>query len=158
MFRYLVFFILLTAPRWAISQTVLTGKVIKVADGDTFTLLTEDNQQIRIRLHGIDAPEKSQPYSQVSRSFLNEKIYGKMVKVEQMDIDKYKRIVGMVFIDGVNINEALLRGGMVWHYKKYDKNTQWAKWETEAREKKLGIWADSQEPVAPWDFRHPVKQ
>lgn len=141
----------------AYSQTILTGKVIKVADGDTFTLLTKDNQQIRIRLHGIDAPEKSQPYSQVSRNFLNEKIYGKMVKVEQMDIDKYKRIVGMVFIDGVNINEALLRGGMVWHYKKYDKNAQWAKWETEAREKKLGIWADSQEPVAPWDFRHPVK-
>ena len=131
MTRILLFTFLLIATHTT-AQTIV-GRVIKVSDGDTFTLLTSDKEQIKIRLHGIDAPKWSQPYSKVSRQFLNDKVYGKDVEVKKMDIDKYGRTIGMVFIDGVNINEALLRGGLAWHYKQYDKNPEWAKMENEAR-------------------------
>ena len=155
MTRILLFTFLLVATQ-ATSQPILTGKVIKVSDGDTFTLLTEGKEQYRIRLHGIDAPEHYQPYSQVSRQFLNDWVYGKDVQVQQMDVDQYGRTIGMVFIDSVNVNEALLQAGLAWHYKKYDKNPEWAKMEDDARRNRVGLWAEDA-PIAPWDFRHPKK-
>ena len=124
MARTLLFICLLITIH-ATAQTI-TGKVIKVSDGDTFTLLTEDKEQIKIRLHGIDAPEHYQPYSKVSRTFINDMVYGKDVEVTKMDVDRYGRTVGMVYVDGVNVNEAMLKAGLAWHYKQYDKNPEWA--------------------------------
>ena len=73
-----------------------------------------------------------------------------------MDVEQYGRTIGMVFIDSVNVNEALLQAGLAWHYKKYDKNPDWAKMEDDARRNRVGLWAEDA-PIAPWDFRHPKK-
>jgi micrococcal nuclease len=145
-----ILFLLLLLPSLVLSQTI-TGKVVKIADGDTFTLLV-NNEQIRIRLHGIDAPEKAQPFSQVATDFLSEMVFGKMVSVRTMDVDRYGRTIGMVSVDGVNVNEALLRAGLVWHYKYYDKNQEWARMESEARSAKLGLWSQPN-PIPPWEYR-----
>jgi micrococcal nuclease len=146
-------FITLLFPLFCFSQ--LVGKVVSIADGDTFTMLVE-NSLIRIRLHGIDCPEKGQDFSNVAKEFLSNYVFGKVVTVQQMDVDRYGRTIGMVIIDGANVNEELLRAGLAWHYKQYDKNPQWAKLEDEARMSKRGLWQKAN-PIAPWDYRRGVR-
>ena len=151
--RYL-FLICILQYNTLIQAQTLTGRVIGISDGDSFWLLTKDKQQINIRLHGIDAPEYNQPYSKVAKQFVSGLIFKKMVSVQQTAKDeKYDRIVGIVTVDGVNVNEALLKAGLVWHYKQYDHNPTWAKLEAESRRQRVGLWADTA-PVAPWDWRH----
>jgi micrococcal nuclease len=129
----------------------LVGKVISVADGDTFTMLVV-NKQIRIRLHGIDCPEKAQDFGQVAKKFLSNLVFGKIVSVKEMDVDRYGRTIGMVTIDSVNVNEELLKAGLAWHYKKYDQNAKWSTTEVNARAQKKGIWSKN-DPVPPWEWR-----
>lgn len=126
-------FVLLFLPILALAQ--LSGRVVAVADGDTFTLLAE-NTESRIRLHGIDCPERGQDFSQVAKTFLSDLMFGKTVSVKQTDTDRYGRVIGIVMVDGVNVNEALLKEGLAWHYVYYDKNPEWAKMEAEARRQK----------------------
>lgn len=147
--KKLVFLFLLSFTTLQAQQ--LEGKVVKVADGDTFTMLVY-KEQIKIRLHGIDCPEKSQDFGNVAKTFLSDMVAGKLVKVKKMDTDRYGRTIGMVFIDGKNVNEELLRAGLAWHYKYYDKNPEWAKLEEEARSAKKGLWLMA-DPVAPWEWR-----
>jgi micrococcal nuclease len=129
----------------------LKGKVVSIADGDTFTLLV-NNKQIKIRLHGIDCPEKSQDFGNVAKQFLSNSIFGKMISVKEMDIDRYGRTIGMVTIDNKNVNEELLKAGLAWHYKHYDKNPKWTKLEDDARREKKGLWIHPN-PIPPWDYR-----
>jgi micrococcal nuclease len=140
-------FIILPLTGW----TQLSGKVVSIADGDTFTMLV-NNEQIRIRLHGIDCPEKGQDFGTVAKEFLSGYVFGKVVQVKQMDVDRYGRTIGMVFIDGININEELLKAGLAWHYKTYDKNPEWARMEQEARTKKKGLWVQPN-AIPPWEYR-----
>ncbi|HEY1114373.1 MAG TPA: thermonuclease family protein [Chitinophagaceae bacterium] len=130
----------------------LSGKVVNIADGDTFTLLLPDNTTKKIRLHGVDAPERHQPFGSVSRQRLRELIFQKQVSVEEKDVDRYGRIVGIAFVDGLSVNEEMLRSGLVWHYTRYDDNPQWAQLQEEARRAKKGLWQDKN-PVAPWEWR-----
>jgi micrococcal nuclease len=141
--------LLLLLPLGCYSQ--LIGKVVNIADGDTFTMLV-NNEPIRIRLHGIDSPEKGQDFSNVAKEFLSGYVFGKVVTVREMDTDRYGRTIGMVTIDGVNVNEKILEAGLAWHYKQYDKNYKWAQLESIAKGKKIGIWSVSN-PTPPWDFR-----
>lgn len=129
----------------------LVGKVIAIADGDTFTMLV-DKTSVKIRLHGIDCPEKAQDFGNVAKQYLSDLIFGKTVSVVNMDTDRYGRTIGMVSIDSVNVNEALLKAGLAWHYTYYDKNPLWAIMEVTARKEQKGLWAMA-EPVAPWEFR-----
>jgi micrococcal nuclease len=145
--RTLLFVVLI--PLYGYPQ--LVGKVVSIADGDTFTLLV-DSQQIRIRLHGIDCPEKGQDYSLVAKDFLASYIFGRTVLVTKKKTDRYRRIVGIVTVDGANINEKILEVGLAWHYTKYDKNVAWARLEQEARENKRGIW-QKPDPIPPWEWR-----
>ena len=130
----------------------LTGKVASIADGDTFTLLTPEKKQIKIRLHGIDCPEKNQDFGTAARQYLSDLIFEKTVKVQKVRIDRYKRTIGIVTVDGEVVNEILLQQGLAWHYKKYDENPKWATLEQEARKAKLKIWS-VKDPVPPWEFR-----
>jgi micrococcal nuclease len=130
----------------------LSGKVVAIADGDTFTLLLADNSTKKIRLHGVDAPERKQPFGTVARQRLSELIFSKPVKVQQTDIDQYGRVVAIAYVDGTSVNEEMLRSGLVWHYTEYDKNPKWAELEREARRAKVGLWQDPN-PVAPWEWR-----
>lgn len=130
----------------------LEGKVVKVADGDTFTLLDADNQQVRVRLHGIDCPERAQPYGNVARQYLSTLVFGKQVGVEEMDTDRYGRVVGIVHVDGKVVNEELLKEGLAWHYTEYDDNPDWARLQADARRQGRGLWQDKR-PVEPWNWR-----
>jgi micrococcal nuclease len=142
-------FLLLIYP--CICYPQLKGKVVSIADGDTFTMLVKKNQ-IRVRLHGIDCPEKTQDYGMVAKKYLSDLIFGKEVIVIKKGIDRYGRTIGMVTIDGASVNESLLREGLAWHYTYYDKNVRWAKLEANAKEAKKGLWI-KRNAIPPWDFR-----
>ena len=129
------------------------GKVVKIADGDTFTLLDANNQQVRIRLHGIDSPERAQDFGQVARQKLSDLIFNQPVRLEVMDTDRYGRTIAIVYTqNGLCVNEELLKSGLAWHYTEYDDNEGWAQMEKEARKQKVGLWSQPR-PVAPWDWR-----
>lgn len=148
--------ILLLVPVLVIAQ--LKGKVVGVSDGDTFTLLTDDKKQYKIRLHGIDCPEKGQDYGQVAKKFTSDNIFNTIVTVEETDIDRYGRTVGIVYLpDNRVLNEKLLKAGLAWHYKKYDQRENWAKMETVAKSKRIGLWKDA-DAIPPWDYRKNSKK
>lgn len=148
--RVLVLFLFLTST--CTTTQYLSGDVVRVADGDTFTMLVEGQQQ-RIRLHGIDCPEKGQPYSRVATQFTKDMLALGKVKVQQLDTDRYGRVIGIVLVnDTVNLNERLLAAGLAWHYKTYDPSPEWARMEKIAQTAKHGLWVEK-DAVAPWEWR-----
>ncbi len=130
----------------------ISGTVVKVADGDTFTVLTADKRTVKIRLYGIDAPEKNQDFYRVSRDHLASLTMHKEVKIVVINKDRYNRTVGRASVSGEDINEAMLKAGLAWHYTEYDNNPEWANLEQRARRERLGIWS-MPHPVPPWQFR-----
>ena len=133
-------------------STTFTGKVIKITDGDTIVVLTEDKEQIKIRLEGIDCPESNQDFGTKAKQATSDLCFGKQVKIIKSGEDRYGRTLGYVMVGDVNVNKELLRQGMAWHYKQYNKDEELAKLEQEACKNKIGIWSQPN-PVAPWDFR-----
>ncbi len=131
----------------------IVGKVTRVADGDTVTVLDAANVQHKIRLHGIDAPEKKQAFGEKSKQHLSSLVFGKDVRVKYKSRDKYGRIIGTVFVDGRDVNHEMLRAGLAWHYKRYDKSPEYASAELEAWQNHRGLWVDSN-PTPPEQFRH----
>lgn len=130
----------------------MNGRAVGVSDGDTFTLLTSDTQQFKIRLHGIDCPEKGQDYGRVATEFTRDFLDGKDVRVVSTTKDRYGRSVGLVIVNKDTLNTALLKAGLAWHYKTYDKRKDWADMEQSAKSNGIGLWADKN-PIAPWDWR-----
>jgi endonuclease YncB( thermonuclease family) len=111
MLRFLLATLLLTAS-WAVYADTLTGRVVKVADGDTVTVLDADNTQHRIRLQGIDAPERGQPYGKKSGQYLSEAVAGQHVTVEYSKIDRFERLVGKVLLGGQDMNVRQVQAGL----------------------------------------------
>jgi micrococcal nuclease len=142
---------LLLALTCLISADSLTGKVVKVTDGDTITVLVE-NRQIKIRLNQIDAPEHGQDFGQKSKEALADLIFGKEVRVVTQGEDRYGRTIGDVFVGQTNVNEKLVEDGWAWNFLKYSKSQRLADLEKEARAAKRGVWA-GRAPIAPWDYR-----
>lgn len=137
----------------AIQNEKFTAKVIGVTDGDTIVVLTDEKKQIKIRLEGIDCPESNQDFGTKAKQATVDLCFQKNVRVEQSGTDRYGRMLAFVFVDDVCINKELIKLGMAWHYKQYNKDQELAKLEIEAREKGVGLWSMN-DPVAPWDFRH----
>lgn len=136
----------------------IAGKVVGIADGDTITVL-QDNKQYRIRLYGIDTPEKRQDFGQRAKQFTSKMVFRKPVEVRPLDIDRYKRIVGLVYVKDQCLNKELVKAGFAWVYQKYCKKSfcnNWLKLEQAARTNKLGLWVYDN-PIPPWDFRHGKK-
>src|SRR5574344_2365410 len=115
----------------------LIGKVVKVTDGDTITILTEDKTQHKIRLNDIDAPEKKQAFGNKSKDNLDKYIAGKTVTVKYNKTDKYKRILGTIYYNNTDINLQQVKDGYAWVYKKYSNNQTYYKAEKLARDKKI---------------------
>lgn len=126
------------------------GKVIKVIDGDTITILTQNKEQIRVRLYGIDAPEKKQAYGDVSKKALSNMIAGKQVEIKEHGRDIYKRVLGAIFLNNVDINAKMVSNGYAWAFIKYSK--KYVEQEQFARKNKKGLWQDKN-AIAPWEFR-----
>ncbi len=150
-----------------------TGKVVAVADGDTITVL-RGKDQIKIRLAGIDAPEKAQAFGNVAKKQMSDMVFDKEVRVDDRKKDKYGRTIGRVWVASSECQEsdcpktldagmALLTLGLAWHYKNYEKEQpeeereQYSFAETEARGNKVGLWNDA-EPLPPWEWRRTAKQ
>lgn len=132
---------------------VISGKTIKVADGDTITILLQNKKKERIRFYGIDAPESTQEYGIKSLDVLKNLIENKDVKVEIKERDMYGRIVGIVYYQNKNINLHMIETGNAWYYRQYAKgNTEFEKAEKAARDSQIGLWKNKN-PQAPWDYR-----
>lgn len=129
-----------------------TGKVIKIVDGDTFDMLTEEKSTLRVRMNGIDCPERKQAFYQNAKNALAGFIFNKEVKLFITGRDRNKRIIATVYCNGTNINLAMIQNGYAWHYKKYSADTVYAKAEQQARIAKKGLWR-MDHPIAPWDYR-----
>ena len=142
----------------SVRAEVLTGQVVGIADGDTITVLDASRQQHKIRLAGIDAPEKKQAFGERSRQSLAALVFSKTVSVEWDKSDRYGRTVGKVMINGVDANLAQVKAGMAWWYEKYRKEQSpadqrlYAEAEQQARVGRVGLWRDPL-PVAPWEWR-----
>lgn len=132
----------------------IRGNVVGIADGDTFTLLTGDKKQLKVRLSEIDAPEKAQPYGTRARQSLSDLVFGKDVRVVEDDIDRYGRLVGQVYVDGIHVNRKMVHEGMAWVYRQYLNDETLLQDEESAREAKRGLWSlPSTEQVPPWEWR-----
>lgn len=127
----------------------LSGKVVSIHDGDTITVLS-GKEQTKVRLYGIDAPEKKQDYGQRSKQFLANLIAGQMVEVEPKGKDRYKRTLGIIYYKGQDINAQMVKNGYAWAYVKYSKI--YVDQEKTARKNKLGLWQSS-DPTPPWEWR-----
>ena len=137
----------------ALASDTFIAKVVGVHDGDTVTVLRNGHDQVRIRLSGIDAPERGQAFGQQAKGLMSRLVFGRNVSVRVVDHDRYRRTVARLAVDGQDVGLAMLRQGLAWHYKHYDSDPAYAGAENAARAQHLGLWADPH-PVAPWDYRH----
>jgi endonuclease YncB( thermonuclease family) len=148
--------LLLTFP--LVQAETLSGRVVRVTDGDTIVVLDTSKVQHKIRLTGIDAPERSQAFGTKSKEHLSDLVAGKTVVVDYSKYDRYGRTLGKVLVNGEDVNLEQVESGMAWHYKKYQREqsttdrVKYSDAEREARRQKLGLWHDPN-PVPPWDYR-----
>lgn len=160
----LLFILFLLVPSILLAKShirTIEGIVTKVSDGDTIHVTDNLGTKVKVRLYGIDAPEtdkpnkSGQPYGLESYQALNDKIYRKQVNLDVLDIDKYKRLVCIVYLNGKSINQEMVAEGYAWAYRKY-LNTPYASeyigLEDQARGRKLGLWQQNN-PEPPWEFR-----
>jgi endonuclease YncB( thermonuclease family) len=133
------------------------GRVVKVHDGDTVTVLVGGVER-RVRLVGIDAPERGQPYASASRRGLAARVGGRIVKVIERGTDSYGRTLGRVLVAGSDANAAQIRDGYAWVYRRFENDPALIAQEAEAKAAGRGLWRDP-EPVPPWVWRerHPPK-
>ena len=153
-----IYVIALLSFCFSLEAATLQGKVVSVADGDTITILDSQKTQHKIRLQGIDAPERAQAFGNKSKQSLHEMVHGKQVTVDYQKKDKYGRVVGKILLNNTDVCLEQLKRGMAWHYKQYaneqpkeDRET-YSLAEQQAKTELKGLWKDKQ-PVPPWEFR-----
>lgn len=130
----------------------LVGRVVKITDGDTLTVLVA-KKQIKVRLTDIDAPERRQPFGTRSRQSLAELCAGKDARVAEHGEDRYGRTLGRVYCAGVDSNAEQTRRGMAWVYAKYaTKDSPLYDLQREAQAMRRGLWTDPK-PMPPWEWR-----
>ena len=157
-FTQILLVTLLSAASLAINAEVLVGKVVAVSDGDTITVIDKLKTEHKVRLMGIDAPEKNQEFGIQSKQALSNFVFQKEVTVDYKKLDKYQRKVGKVILDKQDVCLAMIELGMAWHYKDYEKEQLktdrdlYRQAELKARESQIGLWQSSN-PIAPSSFR-----
>jgi endonuclease YncB( thermonuclease family) len=140
------------------TAATLEGRVVGVSDGDTVTVLVAGNRQFKIRLSGIDAPEKKQPFGAYAKATLARHLFGHDVVVEWTKTDRYGRIVGRIEVDGVDANLEQIREGSAWVYTQYlrelpiEDRKRYLEAERLAKTEHRGLWHDEQ-PEPPWQWR-----
>lgn len=130
-----------------------TGKIIGIVDGDTYDILMEGNKTVRIRMEGIDAPEKGMPYYKAAKKYLSTLCFGKQVTLKISGKDNRDRTLAFSYLeDGKELSHEMLKAGMAWHFKKYNSDADLEQLEVEARISKIGLWQD-ENPMTPWENR-----
>jgi endonuclease YncB( thermonuclease family) len=145
-----LFFCMLAIPSLAKEYN---GRVVGVSDGDTIKVLIAGNQTIKVRLAEIDAPEKSQAFGNQAKKAMSELVFNKNVRVVGINIDRYGRLVGRVYVGGLDVNAEMMKKGMAWSYTQYSTDPRFPPLEKSARKSHIGIWA-SADPTPPWEYRH----
>lgn len=146
-----------------VSAEELQGVVVGVADGDTVTVLDADRVEHKVRLAGIDAPERRQAFGTRSRQALASRVFNRSVTVDWHKRDRYGRLVGKVLVENKDAGLDLVAAGLAWHYKAYEREQAlpdrlaYAEAERVARESRVGLWADG-DPVPPWEFRRRARE
>jgi micrococcal nuclease len=132
--------------------------ISKVVDGDTYHILLSDNSKLKIRMEGIDAPEKGMPFYKESKQFLIKMTSNKKIRFVQSSKDQYGRIIAKTYSENnQELGEEMVKNGMAWHFKKYSKDTNLAQLEISAKNKHLGLW-EAVNPQAPWEYRKLKRQ
>jgi len=137
---------------------VLAGRVVAVADGDTITVRDAAHKDYKVRLSGIDAPEKAQPFGAATKKSLSGLVYGKEVTVELIRRDYYPHVVGKVLVHGLDVNLVQIERGMAWFVRHYqnehptEDSEKYMQAQNVAENKRIGLWADKN-PTPPWEFR-----
>lgn len=153
MHPYLLIAILLAVSSQA--QT-LSGRVVKVTDGDTITIFA-DRAQHKVRLGEIDAPERGQPFGNKARQALAGLVANQIVDVEVTDTDRYGRLIGQISVDGTDVNRKMVANGFAWVYRQYLTDQSLLEDEARAREARVGLWTASH-PIPPWEWRRGTRQ
>jgi endonuclease YncB( thermonuclease family) len=144
-------------------EVEIRGRCVAVHDGDSVTLLTAANTQLKIRVAFLDAPELSQAFGYRAKQAMSQLVFGKDIAVYPHTIDRYGRTVAVVYVDGVDAGLELLRQGLAWVYTRYlseaptDIQASYRQAECEAKQPRLGLWSDTQTPVPPWLYRRSAR-
>ncbi|RYG47810.1 nuclease [bacterium] len=147
--------LILAVPLLASAQE--TVRVVGISDGDTVRVLTKDKRELKVRLNGIDAPEKTQAFGEKSRQWLAGKVFGKDVQLKSDGLDRYGRTLGTILVGDVNINLQSVKNGWSWWYRQYAaKRTDLQAAEQSARAAKVGIWSQPG-AIEPWNYRRAPK-
>ena len=134
---------------------VFSAQVIKVIDGDSLEVISSAGQKIELRLWGIDAPESRQAYGKQAKLLLAAMVKGRRIEVQSKDIDRYNRLVALVWVDDALVNEELVRQGAAWVYERFCREhicDDWQRLQEDARREQLGLWARPK-PTPPWRYR-----
>ena len=154
---FMLLFLLLISAR--APAEALTGRIVGVSDGDTLTLLDAKQVPHKIRVAGIDAPEKKQPFGEKAKSSLSALAYNRMAEVDCRKIDRYRRKVCVVFVGGKDVGLEQIKAGMAWWYRQYAKEQtpqeriDYEHAESQAKRHRYGFWSDPN-PIPPWEWRH----
>lgn len=152
-----------SAPNCRNCGYVFDGWAKQVLDGDTIVILTEDNKLLTVRLKGIDAPERSQPYGSEAQAYLTKLTTNRTLRMIWSKMDRYKRLIGKVEVLETKEEDLclqMIQAGYAWHYKQFESEQDdedritYSNEEKKAREARLGLWNSTASPVPPWDFRH----
>jgi endonuclease YncB( thermonuclease family) len=142
---------------------VIAGTVVGISDGDTVTLLADRHVQVKIRLAGIDAPEKRQAFGDRSKTNLSRMVFQRNIDADCGKSDRYHRRICVLYVDGTDVSFEQVRQGMAWHYKQYQREQtpkqreDYAVAEFNAQTQRIGLWS-GKNPVPPWEFRHPERR
>ena len=131
-----------------------SGMVVRISDGGTIKVMRAC-KEVKVRLYGIDTPERGQAFSKKAKQFTSDMVFGKIVEVDVMDTDRYGRTVALIFADKTLLNEELVKSGFAWVYWKYCHHPMcehWKSFQLRAKIDKVGLWSDS-DPTPPWYFR-----
>lgn len=148
----------LLAPAQAAASAPVTAVAVGVDDGDSFVARKRDGAKIRVRIAGIDAPERSQPWAAIARQRLRELLVGREVRIVRLKTDPWGRHVALVEVDGEDPGQTMIEDGLAWHFARYDRDLpaplrpRYAQAEAQARERRAGLW-QAPDPEPPWVFR-----
>ncbi len=149
--------ILVVIPIFLFAQ-VYKGEVVKISDGDTFTLLVNGKEQVKVRIDGIDAPEKGQAFGNRAKEYLSKLIWGESVIVQVSKTDRYGRSIGKVSTPKItDVGLEMIKAGYAWQYRDYNNDQSYTAAENFARKNMKGLWQDKN-PIRPQDFRKTKRQ
>lgn len=149
-FKIVITLIFCLLPTIAMAE--FQGEVIKIADGDTLTILTHEKQQVKVRLVEIDAPERKQAFGSKSRKALSAICFRKHAILKNTSKDRYDRILARIYCNGVDANAEMVRLGMAWVYDRYAHDKSLYELQEIAQSNSVGLWSDNS-PTPPWEFR-----